>query len=94
MSDAFNLGEIAIAHAWDGVPHLNGTDVEVIEGLQYREGITHTKRRILQVLAYIVLDIDGKRWVAPPSRLRKKRPPQDWATLCNLTQRPRELETA
>lgn len=33
-------------------------------------------------------------WVARPKDLRKRRPPQDWVKLCNLTDIPRARFTA
>jgi hypothetical protein len=69
----------------------DGTECTVTGPLQERIN----KITAIRELAYAI-DVRGKPYMALPDQLRKKRPPQDWVTLCNLheTAPERELETA
>jgi len=42
------------------------------------------------LMAYSI-EVDGVEYYALPEQLRKRRPPQDWVKLCNLTDIPREV---
>lgn len=70
-----------------------GSECTVVEGLAGRLN----KLTRMRETGYII-DVNGTRYLALPDQLRKKRPPQDWVTLCNLldtpVDAPRELETA
>lgn len=102
MQDSFRIGEVAIFHRPGS--RYNGVEVCVTEALHlssvfdFRDGITRLE---------LVYGIESPHFpplrpgrdghCARPDELRKKRPPQDWAKLCNLDEAPvetRELEIA
>lgn len=97
MAETFSVGEVAL-FVREGSDY-SGAECTIIGPLSYRfvrdrkDGATSHK------WVYLIDgpfdSIPGTRgFVAAPENLRKRRPPQDWKTLCNLTDTPREMETA
>lgn len=81
-NESFKVGEIAtivLTHP-DFNWYLN-TECEVIgHGPNDRDGYE-----------YEIRCTDGRKLYAAARCLRKRRPPQDWVKLCNLTDLPREV---
>lgn len=86
----FKVGEIAdLVYSRFG---NDGHECTVTGPLQLRLN----KVTRLEEVAYAI-EVSGKPYMALPDQLRKRRPPQDWAKLCNLEElptSPREMETA
>lgn len=95
MSDqTFSVGEVAII-VGDCLPNMIGDDVTIAGVRQLYLAWVPTLQRAMMVDGYAVshpaFPTNG---IVRPEYLRKKRPPQDWAKLANLTNAPRELEPA
>jgi len=89
QTSRFEIGEVAILIGSINWPEYNGQEVTVIGGLKprsYWADRQHTRSNI--DLRYLVEAADGHIFAAPPSRLRKRRPPQDWVRLCRLNEAP------
>lgn len=88
MSEKFEVGEVAIF--WCPGGYCHGMDVAIVSPLypgQYlRDGQIHSD---------LIHQVDcpqfrsGFVWACPVGNLRKKRPPQDWVTLCKLDSVPK-----
>jgi hypothetical protein len=92
------MGEIAI-FVRPGSPHY-GAEVTIVGPLEVRARIDGRDFGRHFDACYL---IDGPfgptpfgqgQWSATPEWLRKRRPPQDWTKLCNLTDLPREVTCA
>ena len=92
MSDSFSVGEIAILvnqAPWVTKPYYSdGTEVSIVQGLSSHQ---LEDKRFPELRCYVIATPDGCEWAAVPEMLRKRRPPQDWMKLCNLTNEPREV---
>jgi hypothetical protein len=89
---AFAIGEIAI-FARPGSVHY-GRECTIVGPLEWH--LVQTKQGVVRDYCYII-DGDFQRGRAcPPQHLRKRPPPKDWISLCDLreTAPERELETA
>ena len=86
MSHTFKVGEIAIIAAVDH-PNVRGDwvgkEVEILGPLEQFRG--EASYRISHPLGRLANAYAAQR------HLRKRRPPQDWVKLCNLTDIPREV---
>lgn len=97
MSHTFNVGEIVLIHRPGH--HLHGTEVTVVEGLHMYAPINSDGSVGDVVEGYTVSGEQlppytftrGRGWGVEPQYLRKRRPPQDWVKLCNLTELPSPL---
>lgn len=86
----FAVGEIAIIHAPE-LPDWHGTEVAILSPL--RHGTLWIKNQLRTCWYHL---IDPRRplpqgwgaFSAPVDMLRKRRPPQDWARLCQLDAAP------
>lgn len=88
--EKFEVGEIAIAQDWLGMPEVNGTEVTVIGPLTWKTCREVSTGRVSTKYRYRVRSFAGDTW-SPPEKLRKRRPPQDWVKLCRLNDLPREV---
>jgi hypothetical protein len=83
MNDQFEIDEVAVvANQAGAYAYLNGADALVTGPLQERHGVDLNTGEAVTYEAYTV-EVDGQVFNAPPSDLRKKRPPVDlttWAT--------------
>jgi len=75
-----------------------GDEVRIAGPLRCRRIFDSRDGRIIEADAYEIdaptswIGGDPKLpWCAEPHELRKRRPPQDWVKLCNLTDVPREV---
>lgn len=84
MAESFSVGEIAI-FKHDGMARYDGQEVEVfsVTGCNGCGRSPHGR--------YGIRAQDGHRLCVDGRTLRKRRPPQDWVKLCNLTDVPREV---
>lgn len=89
--ERFEIGEVVKLHRLLTRPEWNGLEVTITHGEQDRTGTDPDG---------LPLTVYGFRCVAPwwPKpiyvrrvNLKKRRPPQDWVKLCNLTDVPREV---
>jgi hypothetical protein len=80
------MGEIAVIAVSDDAHWPVGREVEILSPLR-RCGC----RPFCPLLVHVIGYDDGGEVYAPPHCLRKRRPPQDWKKLCNLTDVPKEL---
>jgi hypothetical protein len=78
--NSFQVGEIAIVVA----PNFEGDEVEVIGSLGYRHWHCALSNDPREGVSYLVRHPSYSHFVVRPEYLRKKRPPQDWNTLCRL----------
>jgi hypothetical protein len=86
-NESFSVGEIAELVYSRYHRDISGIEALVIGPLEYRFNMISG----LAEHSYAI-ECEGLKYLALPDQLRKKRPPQDWKTLCNLE--ARELETA
>lgn len=99
MSHQFKVGEIAVVTYTRG-PHLVvGEEVEVIGPLETRMMHTGAVETGYRVYSRHSCDPVSKQILTTgrficvlPDQLRKRRPPQDWVKLCNLTHLPTRLQ--
>jgi hypothetical protein len=101
--ETFSIGEVAL-FVREGSRYY-GTEVMVVGPCALRPARDRKDGALRAVYGY---EIDGPfervagtngKFIAEPHHLRKRRPPQDWQALCNLTDKPveapaRELEIA
>jgi hypothetical protein len=100
VSATFSVGEVALIHAPGGRYH--GAEVTIIESLHMYTPVNSCGALGDPVEGYTIAGDSlppyafktGKGWGIARQNLRKRRPPQDWKSICNLTDAPRELETA
>ncbi len=89
---SFEVGEIAIYYRPGHNCH--GREVKIISGLSRSELRNSAHRRVGTYEGYEI-EMPGMKppigcaFVATPEQLRKRRPPQDWAKLCNLDAMPK-----
>ena len=77
MNESFSVGEIAIiAKSMLGIS--TGRECEITEPLKERWILWPTGQRCEPCYA---ISLDGKRYLLPPSWLRKKRPPREDLTV-------------
>lgn len=81
---AFRLGEIAIFKS-TCMTQYYGQEVEIFS----LTGCQNCGRD--PAGRYGIRTQDGRHLCAGPKTLHKRRPPQDWVKLCNLTDVPREV---
>lgn len=99
MNERFSVGEVAIY--WREASQFHRMECTISEPLEWRTWRCIETGEMGRTLSYAV-DFPSNpltqnwrgRWIAEPHELRKKRPPQDWQRLCNLTDAPREVECA
>lgn len=91
MGETFKVGEIAVIQHCQNFAEYEGVECEITDGLEPRMCWRGIKCDLALVNVYCVLAADGKEFVLEPYQLRKRRPPQDWLKLCNLTDIPREV---
>jgi hypothetical protein len=84
VGKSFSVGEIAIFKS-PYVPEHYGEEVVVFSV----GGCPNCGRD--PVGRYEVRTQNGRRFCAGAKALHKRRPPQDWVKLCNLTDIPREV---
>lgn len=93
---SFQVGEVAIFNRPGS--RFDGMEVTISTRLHF--ALVRDRKTGLDAYGY-VYGIEGDfgpkrpgvpQWCAPPGHLRKKRPPQDWATLCRLAEVPQECE--
>lgn len=90
----FSVGEIAIIIG-DCPLRFFGDEVTVTKGLGDHLAWVPQHQACEMIHGYeIAHPAFATRGVVRPHALRKKRPPQDWAKLANLTDVPRETEVA
>lgn len=98
MSHTFEVGEIAVIAAFIDHPERMGWEVEIIGPLQ-NYWVRPIHRESYMKFGYQVRlpqpDALGRiNACYGAHELRKRRPPQDWVKLCNLTDVPREVTCA
>lgn len=85
----FEIGEVAIFH--DPGNGYHGKEVTIIGPLEHGMLLVGRNRyRAHWHHAVDVMDCYGKPSYAPVEYLRKRRPPQDWKSLCKLDEIPAE----
>jgi hypothetical protein len=94
VSESFKVGEIAVLCNATILAEYNGQECQVIGPLTTRAARSLSTGGTVYLFGYRVVVADGKTLAVEPQQLRKRRPPQDWKAICNLTDAPRELETA
>lgn len=94
-TERFEVGEVAIYHRPGSRVH--GHEVTVLAGFQDRlcyDTLTGDTRVIagyeISVPSWYGSPPYGGSWMAERHELRKRRPPQDWARLCDLNEIPSE----
>lgn len=93
MNEKFEVGEIAILQNCVLHPEHNGREVEILALPRPHNWLFIDGETILAG-SYVT---QRHGWggnstrANPPQYLRKRRPPQDWVKLCNLTDLPREV---
>lgn len=94
MSHIFKVGEIVEIHSLQHDTEWNGREAQVIGPLQVYDNVHSRSRGELESIYGYRLEAPWwPRKIVLESRfLRKRRPPQDWVKLCNLTDVPREVE--
>lgn len=94
MSHTFKIGEIAILQNATN-PAENGMEVEVVAQPRPTNWFFPVTSMLIPANYYVIkanVGLDGTPyWGCRPDQLRKRRPPQDWMKLCNLTDIPREV---
>jgi hypothetical protein len=95
VSESFSVGEIAILQKLECFPEYNGYEVKIIGPLEYRSAWNQLRNENVWQMGYRC-ELPGypRKIVVEPYQLRKRRPPQDWSKLCNLTDLPREVTCA
>lgn len=95
MSEQFEVGEIAIHN--NRASEFYGTEVTVMGPLAPRLFIEHgvLGRAPCYEITCPAMEVIRLRkgyppFIAEPHELRKRRPPQDWKSLCRLTDTPLE----
>lgn len=93
--DRFAVGEVAILLWDDGWPDYPLCECTVIAParlfrVSYKSNGSMALADMLRP-QYLVRDEAGEEWCVAPEMLRKKRPPQDWAKLCELDSLPETL---
>lgn len=87
-SPTFEIGEIAIFRRPED---KRGMEITILSVLHFQRWRDQRTGQICYGMAYqIDPGIPGK-WVAEPHELHKRRPPQDWVSLCKLRWLPEEL---
>lgn len=86
----FSVGEIAVLidlidEVWRGSEVQIDGPLDVHPCMNVRTG-----ESFFEPVYPLHLVATGASGFAPPRCLRKRRPPQDWKTLCDLTDLPRE----
>ena len=76
MNEYFHVGEIAILQNGVHYPELNGTEVTITDGLDYRKH-TNSNEIILCYITDFVLE-NGMYLAAQPHQLRKKFDKGSW----------------
>lgn len=96
MAETFHRGEIAIYCG--GVYHAeyNGQECIVDSELEWRFPTSPVTGGLVQIYGYKTIARDGNIFTCRPDQLKKRRPPQDWVSICNLdvVTPERELEIA
>lgn len=97
MSHTFKIGEIAILQNGVKHPEFDGMEVEVVAIPQpfdqhWPGEPWYTGAGFYRVKLPFVRENGSPYLQSLPHQLRKRRPPQDWVKLCNLTDLPREVE--
>lgn len=88
--EKFDVGEIAIMQACQ-LPANEGRECEVMELPQAVDYFAANGK--WTYAGRYTVRCSGDEWYqVRPEQLRKRRPPQDWVKLCNLTDTPREVE--
>lgn len=86
----FSVGEIAILVCPD-MPGDYGLELLMYVGEEVR---IHSPLRFdsaaIDFMVYEIVVSNGDLWAVTPYCLRKRRPPQNWKSLCNLTNVPAE----
>lgn len=90
--DTFEVGEVAIAQNLTYRPEKNGLEVIVRSRLYFANWISTSGNGFGEGWGYDVKWSDGDITFQEPWELRKRRPPQDWAKLCELDNIPIEPE--
>lgn len=98
-NETFKVGEIAIYVCSDHHSEYNGQECTVDSPLGWRFPKNVVTGQLMEVYGYRTIAQDGTIFTCRPEQLKKRRPPQDWQTLCNLQDKPvdaptRELECA
>lgn len=91
MAEYFAVGEIAEI-VYSRYERGQGMECTIVAPLRLRR---NTITALIEDC--YVIEVEGEKYCALPDQLRKKRPPQDWMSLCHLDEvpaEPRELETA
>lgn len=90
----FEVGEVAIYYRPGHNCH--GHEVTILSGLNLSE-LKNAAGRLVRTAACYDIEMPGHCpplgcvYAATPDQLRKRRPPQDWRTLCNLDEVPQAL---
>lgn len=89
MSEKFEVGEVAEWCNLDGDDeYCNGQECTITGPLEYcGETVDRYTGETNHGWGHDVTDSEGE-WFAFVTDLRKRRPPQDWTSLCHLTDSP------